>query len=156
MDTDVVIRHAARVVLLDRDGRVLLFRGWDPHDVQRGTWWITPGGGLDPGEAPAAGAARELFEETGLALPPEQLSGPIHERVAEFSFESQQYRQMEQFFLARVDHWDVDTGGFTEVEQRSVDVHRWWTPAELRATTETVYPEQLAELIARWTTRLRG
>lgn len=30
--------------------------------------WVQPGGHLDPGEAPCVGAARELHEETGLAL----------------------------------------------------------------------------------------
>ena len=30
--------------------------------------WVQPGGHLDPGEWPAIGAARELAEETGLAL----------------------------------------------------------------------------------------
>lgn len=32
--------------------------------------WVNPGGHLDNGEMPAAGAARELAEETGLVLPP--------------------------------------------------------------------------------------
>ena len=30
--------------------------------------WVQPGGHLDPGERPATGAARELAEETGLAV----------------------------------------------------------------------------------------
>jgi hypothetical protein len=33
------------VLLLDDAGRVLLFRGGDPAAPERGTWWITPGGG---------------------------------------------------------------------------------------------------------------
>ncbi|MBC7679310.1 MAG: NUDIX domain-containing protein, partial [Pseudorhodobacter sp.] len=61
-----VARTAARVLLLDGRDRVLLFRGGDPHLPERGTWWFTPGGGLDPGEQTVDGAVRELFEETGL------------------------------------------------------------------------------------------
>lgn len=36
--------------------------------------WGLPGGGLHRGEQPAAGAARELFEETGIHLPPTRLT----------------------------------------------------------------------------------
>jgi ADP-ribose pyrophosphatase YjhB (NUDIX family) len=50
-DGVVIERVAARVVLLDRAGRVLLFRGCDPWQPAAGIWWITPGGGVEPGES---------------------------------------------------------------------------------------------------------
>jgi 8-oxo-dGTP pyrophosphatase MutT (NUDIX family) len=142
-----VARRAARVLLLDADGRVLLFRGGDPAAPERGTWWLTPGGGVDAGETPVQGAARELFEETGLRLPWEALGEPVLHRAVDFEFEGVRYAQAEQFFLARVDAHDVDTRGFTALELRSVYEHRWWARAELRATTDTVYPEGLVELL---------
>lgn len=46
-----MIRQAARVVLLDDRDRVLLFRGFDPADPDRGSWWFTPGDGIKPGES---------------------------------------------------------------------------------------------------------
>jgi 8-oxo-dGTP pyrophosphatase MutT (NUDIX family) len=144
-----VARLAARVLLLDDAGRVLLFRGGDPAAPERGTWWLTPGGGLDPGESPGQGAARELFEETGLRLPASDLEGPVLRREVEFDFERVRYAQSEQFFLARVDAHDVDTRGFTDLEVRSVFEHRWWTREALRTTTETVYPEGLVDLLDR-------
>jgi ADP-ribose pyrophosphatase YjhB (NUDIX family) len=36
------------------------------HDPERPGWWTLPGGGIDFGEHPEAGALRELTEETGL------------------------------------------------------------------------------------------
>jgi 8-oxo-dGTP pyrophosphatase MutT (NUDIX family) len=57
------LRRAGRVIVLDLDGRVLLFRYDDVPP--NGRHWCTPGGGLDDGEDYAAGARRELAEETG-------------------------------------------------------------------------------------------
>jgi 8-oxo-dGTP pyrophosphatase MutT (NUDIX family) len=141
-------RSAARVLLLDDQDRVLLLHGYDPADRDRGPWWFTPGGGLEPGEPHQAGAARELFEETGLRLDPDEFTGPVYEQVVEFPLDGRRYRQAEQFFLARIPSWEVDTSGFTDLELRSVDGHRWWSVEALRSTAERVYPAGLADLIA--------
>lgn len=61
-----MIRQAARVVLLDDRDRVLLFRGFDPAHPDRGSWWFTPGGGINPSESLEEAAPRELAEETGI------------------------------------------------------------------------------------------
>jgi len=68
----VVDRRAGRVLLVDRAGRALLLHGGDPaRPAER--WWFTPGGGLSGDETAAEGAARELFEETGLRVDPADL-----------------------------------------------------------------------------------
>ncbi|MGI5144846.1 NUDIX hydrolase [Plantactinospora sp. CA-294935] len=141
-------RQAARVLLVDADGRVLLFHGWDPaRPVHR--YWFTPGGGLDPDETPAVGAARELAEETGLRLRPAEFGEPVRREIAEFSFGGQWYRQEQHFFLVRVAAWAVDTAGFDAVEQETIDTHRWWSIDELDRTTERFYPTDLPELLRR-------
>jgi 8-oxo-dGTP pyrophosphatase MutT (NUDIX family) len=141
-----IARVAARVILINEAGRVLLFHGVDPANPAD-EYWVTPGGGLEPGESPAHAAARELFEETGLRADPAELGRPIHRNVIEFSFEGRPYRQEQDFFLLRVHTWDVDMSGFDDSERRSVDGHRWWSVEELTATTEPVYPESLATLL---------
>ena len=145
--TKPVDRRAARVLLLDDGGRVLLFRGHDPHRPEEGTWWFTIGGGLDDGETSRAAAVRELFEETGLAVDAESLSGPVHREIADFSLAGTTYRQDNEFFVAKVTSHDVVTVGFTDLEELFVLEHRWWSPDELRATTETVYPTCLIDLL---------
>jgi 8-oxo-dGTP pyrophosphatase MutT (NUDIX family) len=147
--SDPVDRLAARVLLLDRDDRVLLFRGWDPTTPEAGEWWFTPGGGRDEGESARECAVRELREETGLALAPEALGDVVHERLTVFPFDGTTYRQTEDYFLVRVDAHEVDTSGFSEVENRFVLGHRWWHPDEIRTTDETVYPEELLDLLGR-------
>jgi ADP-ribose pyrophosphatase YjhB (NUDIX family) len=141
-------RLGARVLVLDAADRVLLFRGVDPAvpDVR---YWFTVGGGLDDGETPREGAARELFEETGLRVSPAQLVGPVHAETTEFSFAGQRYRQEQEFFVLRAGEWAVDTSGFEEVERATIDAWRWWSAAELRASAETYYPAQLPVLVER-------
>ena len=61
-----VVRHPGSVVLLPMpdSGHVMLVRQYR-YAVDRWMWEL-PAGCLEPGEEPAAGAARECEEETGL------------------------------------------------------------------------------------------
>ena len=144
--TEPTARRAGRVLLLDARQRVLLFHGYDPARPGHG-YWFTPGGGLDEGETMAEGAARELHEETGLRLPVERLGPPVYREVTEYPFDGVQYRQEQEFFLVRVESWQVDTAGFEEAERNSVDGHRWWTLDELATTDQRYYPLNLADLL---------
>ncbi len=140
-----VTRRAARVLLLDDADRLLLFCGVDPGDPGAPRSWFTVGGGLEPGESMTGAAARELREETGLARV--ELGPLVWVRDTAFRFEGVAYAQREHFLLARVTSATVDTGGFNDIERRTVLGHRWWSATELAATTEVVYPPELAELL---------
>ena len=61
------LRLTSRLVVMDPQGAVLLFNTAAP-DSSCFTRWITPGGGVDPGESHLVAAQRELFEETGQTL----------------------------------------------------------------------------------------
>jgi 8-oxo-dGTP pyrophosphatase MutT (NUDIX family) len=141
-------RRAARILVIDGAGRVLLFRGWDPARPSH-RYWFTPGGGLDPGESPVQGAVRELAEETGLRVRPEALGKPVWEDVTTFPFDGEWYRQEQQFFLLRVPAWEVDTAGFDQIERGSIDEHRWWSLDELASTDDRVYPAELVGVLRR-------
>ena len=138
-------RQAARVILIDEAGRVLLFRGGDPHRPDAGTWWFTPGGGLDDGETIEEAARREVREETGFVVTD---FGPVVlERSIEFEVEGQHFDQDEVFFRVSVAGFAVDKREWTDLERRLIVEHRWWTREELATTTETVYPEGLVDLL---------
>lgn len=141
-----MVRNAARALLIDPDGRVLLVRGGDPARPAAGTWWFTPGGGVEEGENAREAAMREVLEETGHRVA--ELDGPVARRSSVFPFDGRLIEQREQFFVAHVPAFEPTTGGWTALEQQMLAELRWWTVAELRATAETVYPDNLAALVA--------
>lgn len=150
--TRPTLRPTGRAVVLDRSGRVLLFRGKSGRDVDgpAGRIWFTPGGGARRGESAAVTASRELREETGLAVDPEAM-GPV---VAEASgiwttAGGRRFLGHDLFFCVRVDSTEIDTSGFDRVERGIITGHRWWAAAELERTDETVNPADLADLVRR-------
>ena len=62
-----------QVTLVDPRGRVLM-QERDEHAPAWPDMWCLPGGGLDEGEEPVDGACRELAEETGVVVAPEDLT----------------------------------------------------------------------------------
>ncbi|AWZ06870.1 MULTISPECIES: NUDIX hydrolase [unclassified Streptomyces] len=69
-ETFETIRYTADVVAMTPDGRVLLIeRDWPPYEGML----ALPGGHVDEGETSRSAAARELAEETGVQVDPEEL-----------------------------------------------------------------------------------
>jgi 8-oxo-dGTP pyrophosphatase MutT (NUDIX family) len=147
MTDRVIDRAGARVLLIDPDDRVLLMNAFDPADLDAPPYWITVGGGIEEGEDPADAAVRELAEETGLRVTVDDLRGPVFHELVEFPFNGNSYRQTNVFYVVRCDHIEVDTSGWDVVERDSCHGYKWWSVAELSATSETIYPPTLAELI---------
>ena len=154
----ILERNAARVVLIDEEGRIFLIRGHDTEDPNH-SWWFTVGGGIDPGEDPVDGAARELYEETGLAVDPDRLVGPVLQRSAVFRFTFHLRRQYERFYLLHVSNseaesislWNQDY--LTELEKEVLDEVAWWRVDEIESAQQTgvaIYPEGIAQLAKGW------
>ncbi|MES2097431.1 MAG: NUDIX domain-containing protein [Pseudomonadota bacterium] len=138
-------RPAARILLVNEDGHLLLFR-FTPEDG-RAPFWCTPGGAVDPGESYEEAARRELYEETGIIAEP----GPeVLQRTVDFlTIERVEVTADERYFLVRTAAREIDNGGHTELEQRVMQQWRWFSLADLAVHDESVFPEDLAEILSQ-------
>lgn len=130
-------------MLIDTGDRVLLQH---VEGLGDGSVWITPGGGLEPGESHESAARREIREEVGHHT---ATLGPcVWTRVHEFTFRGVRYRQKERFFVARCEPFAVDESGLDELELEIVKGHRWWALDEIRNAKDEVFaPSALADLV---------
>lgn len=144
------LRRAARIIVLDPQGRALMFR-FDVPD--RPPFWVTAGGECDPGESFENAARRELFEETGIMADP----GPQIARIEpEFvTVEGEPVRADERYFLVHAENDRIDTSRHTELERKVMTRHRWFAMEELGDWHEFVFPVNLARLIAEASSRTR-
>ena len=104
------------------------------------------GGAVDPGESYAEAARRELWEEVGL----DRDCGPeVARRIAEFrTFEGVEVTADERYFRLDIDAHAVSAGALTALEQQVLDRWHWFTPAEIAACEEALYPADLVEMLA--------
>jgi 8-oxo-dGTP pyrophosphatase MutT (NUDIX family) len=138
-----IVRAASRVVLLDDQDRILLFR-WEDARLEAKSIWITPGGGLNPGESPEAGAKRELFEETGIDADP---GACVWRRSHVFRFGEVWLEQRELYYLLRRERIDVRLDGLEAHERVAMTAHRLWSVDEIAASNELFAPRGLATLL---------
>jgi ADP-ribose pyrophosphatase YjhB (NUDIX family) len=120
-----VQRVAAYNVCVDADDRLLLCR-LSAITEAPGSWTL-PGGGIDFGEHPEAGAIRELYEETGLI-------GRIVELLAVDSFHRPPRageRGAEYHSIRIVYRTEIEGGSLAHETDESTDRAAWCTPEEL-------------------------
>jgi 8-oxo-dGTP pyrophosphatase MutT (NUDIX family) len=149
-DLPLVERHAVRVVLRDATGAVLVFRAREVTLPELGFWWELPGGGLEPGEDYRSAAAREVAEETGLAIDPRHVGPPRWRRSVTYRSRGGRRLQHEVVVAATIGEVrpPVHTGRQLSHELEDYVGFRWISVPAVTASAERFFPGGLPALLA--------
>ena len=138
-------RATARVLLINKQNQVFMLKTHFDPEVGLPPRWLVPGGGIDAGEDTLTAALRELYEETGLVVSPEDLGEPVLEATGRGDWADglNYHTYTDTIYELKVQDFKLDTSGFTEDELRDVLEYRWWNLSELFASEELVAPHEL-------------
>lgn len=155
-------RESARIIVIDDRGRILLGIGADrPGD---GSYLFTVGGGVDPGESVREAGCREVAEEVGLIVEPDELH-PLRKDHTVFDFTADQpsyfWTEDQLYFALAVNELTPTCPpAWTEIELEFDEGFEWFTRESFNAWVSDVgrvrtaegrpsfYPADLPELWA--------
>lgn len=148
---NVMDRISARAIILNPSkDNILLFHCYNKDTICKGetakSIWITPGGGVEPGENLILSLERELEEELGLLPSDYVLKGhlwcsapkPIIYRDRPFMF-------IDNYFVVQMNSElnSFDFSRWTTEEKSALTNLKWWPLADLKDTSDLVVPPQL-------------
>lgn len=142
-----IARASARVLVVGPDDRLLLLQFRSRRHGPGPLYWLTPGGGIAPGESVAEAAVRELREETGIRLPLADLGPVVAYSAGEWASGSTVFDAHDSYFLARTADTVIDTSGQEDLERSLMTGHRWWALEDLDRTTERIVPPNAGGLV---------
>lgn len=134
------MRQAVRGLLWTPQQELLLMQIAKPDTDE--CLWIAPGGGIEAGESPAESLQRELYEETGLS--DVEIGPEVWVRQHRFAWGERWMEQQELYCLVPTERFEPKALLLEEgAEKDSFRGFRWWTLAEIEASTALFVPRRL-------------
>ena len=128
-------------MLFDEIGAILLIRFVAPREGGEFFFWALPGGEIEPWEAEADAAVRELKEELGIAV---TVEGPVYRDANMFLHQGEMQDNVDFLFQARCGRAEPRLIGLTVEEIGMMKEMRWWTAEEIEGSGERIFPGELA------------
>ena len=130
-------------MVFDEGGEILLVRFVVPRaDGGDFMFWALPGGEIEAGETEIQAAVREVREELGLEL---RVAGPVYCDSNQFFHQGEMQDNVDFLFWAECGREEPRLMGVTAAEREIMKEIRWWSGAEIEASGERIFPENLAE-----------
>lgn len=135
-------RETVRALLLTSDGAVLLIHLVLPdRDL-----WITPGGGIEPGESHADALRRELVEEVGRG--DFEIGPKVWVRHGRYRWAGEWFDEREHFYLIRTERFTPDSSCCpVPFERKVIGETRWWPVKELPSESKGFAPMRMGPLV---------
>lgn len=156
----MIERSAVRAIIINQANNLLLVHikptglltTEDDVATPKTSFWITPGGSIEPGETQRSALIREIQEETGIT---ESAIEQIFEPAAWYSELVLTYKGVptlfkESFFLVKVTDGSSATHEYNPDEEEKQFIHElhWWNIQELLSSQEQFFPVGLPKLVA--------
>lgn len=144
----IVFRPSARALITDPNGRILLLRVRDAVALNASDpvtdYWITGGGGVEPGETFETALVREIFEETGHVI---RDPGPCIWRRRKSVADAAGVTRAsdERYFWCTLSSAELTRDNLTQDERTYIQESRWWSLDNPGLRRIRVFPEDFVD-----------
>lgn len=139
-------RNSSRAIVLNGKNEIFLFQYIFDYFKDGNIVWITPGGGIEPGENYEDALKREINEEMGILL--KEVPQSSYYRKATYTLKNgENVIAHELFYVIHIENMDLNFRGWTESEKLRMKKGKWWSREEIEKSADEFFSKDILSLI---------